>query len=527
MYQNKFGIVTKGKKPQKKNENSIVTPSNRDGSVVVDQNYARSVAYGFQMDTDAKFNNETELIHKYRQISQYPEVENAIEDIVNEAIVYDDNELYPVKLNLNNVKISSGIKEQIVEEFDNILDLFDAQKLDEDFKTWYVDGRTHYFIDIDIENQQDGINEIRYIEPFKIKKIKEIKRTKNAEGIDVIEDIDEYYLFNDMGINENSTSGIRISKESIIYSCSGLMDSASGNILSYIHKAIKPANQLRMLEDATVIYRVSRAPERRVFYIDVGNLPKIKAEQYVQDTISRFTNKIVYNATTGELNNSTKQLSMLEDFYMPRREGGKGTEITTLPSGQNLGELGDVMYFQNKLYKSLNVPQSRFQSDGGFNLGRASEISRDEVKFAKFINKLRRKFSSVFLEALRIQLIAKKIINVDEWDTIQKNAIINFAEDNYFSELKQNEIFNNRIQTLNNIDTYVGKYFSEEWVKKNVLMQDDTEISEIKKQIDKEKPIEDEESNTDDGKEQDFKLPEPPEHNDPKNLDKTEKENNE
>ena len=461
---------------------SVVPPAADDGSTVLSSINAGAY-YGLVLDVEGVIKNENDLIRRYREVSQYADCDMAIEDIVNEAIISDtDNKT--VELNLDDLKVSESIKKKLRDEFDEALRLLKFEDRGHDiFRTWYIDGRLYYHIMIDENRVKDGILELRPIDPRKIRRIKNITKEKNAQGVEVVKKVEEFYLFNDKGITESTTQGIKMSIDSVVYTPSGLVDANTGMMLSYLHKAIKPVNQLKLIEDSLVIYRISRAPERRIFYIDVGNLPKIKAEQYVNDIMNRFRNKIVYDASTGEVRDDKKHMSMLEDFWMPRREGGKGTEITTLGGGQNLGQIEDINYFQNKLYQALNVPLSRLKPDDGFNLGKSSEITRDEVKFNKFITRIRKKFSTLFLEVLRVQLIAKGIIRADEWDDIKQYIRFDFQKDNFFSELKDNEIMQQRMGLLQTVDQYVGKYYSIEWIKKNVLMQTDDDIKEIGKQI--------------------------------------------
>ena len=389
---------------------SVVPPTNQDGSTVVNSGVNAGGYYGMVVDLDASLKNENDLIRRYREISQYTDCDAAIEDIVNEAIIADEDKK-TVQIVLDNLKVSNGIKTKIEDEFNNVLKLLKFQERGHElFRQWYVDGRLYYQILFDEENVRAGIHELRYIDPRKIKKIKNVKKQKNPQGVEIVTTIDEFYLYNDKGITEQSTQGVKLPIDSVVHCPSGVLDSNTGMMLSHLHKAIKPTNQLKMIEDSLVIYRISRAPERRIFYVDVGNLPKLKAEQYVNDIMNKFRNKIVYDATTGETRDDRRHLSMMEDFWMPRREGGKGTEISTLPGGQNLGAIEDIEYFQNKLYHSLNVPVSRMQQSEGFSIGRSNEITRDEVKFNKFIVRLRRKFSVLFLEALKIQLVAKNVI---------------------------------------------------------------------------------------------------------------------
>ena len=462
---------------------SIVAPSPIDGSTVINTGVNAGGYYGLVMDLEGIVKNENDLIRRYREVAQYSDCDSAIEDIVNEAIVAVEDK-QPVEIVLDDVKISESIKKKIRDEFDNILKVLNFEDRGHElFRTWYIDGRLYFHILIDENNIKQGIQELRYIDPRKIRKIKNIKKEKDAKGIEVVKEIEEFYLYNDKGITESATQGVKLSIDSVVHVPSGYMDNNTGMTLSYLHKAIKPVNQLKMIEDALVIYRISRAPERRIFYIDVGNLPKLKAEQYVSDIMNKFRNKIVYDATTGETRDDRKHLSMMEDFWMPRREGGKGTEITTLPGGQNLGEIQDIEYFQSKLFHSLNVPISRLQQQQGFSIGRSTEISRDEVKFNKFIVRLRKKFAHLFLHAIRVQLIAKGIIRDDEWDDIKHYVRFDFIEDNHYSELKDSEIMMQRVQTLQLLDPYVGKYYSMEWIRQNVLQMEEEEVNEIKKQI--------------------------------------------
>ena len=483
-----FGFEIKRKQGQELP--SVVPPSAIEtGSTVVNTGVNAGGYYGMVMDLEGTIKNENDLIRRYREVSQYSDCDGAIEDIVNEAIVADEDRR-SVELELDELKVSASIKTKIKEEFDNVLRIlkFD-ERAHELFRSWYIDGRLYYQILIDEENIKQGIVELRYIDPRKIRRIKNIKKERNKQGVDVVKEIEEYYLYNDKGITEQTTQGVKLALDSVVYCPSGYVDQNTGMMMSYLHKAIKPVNQLKMIEDSLVIYRISRAPERRIFYIDVGNLPKLKAEQYVTDIMNKFRNKIVYDATTGETRDDRRHLSMMEDFWMPRREGGKGTEITTLPGGQNLGEIQDIEYFQQKLYHALNVPISRLQPQQGFSIGRSQEISRDEVKFNKFIVRLRKKFSVLFSNALRVQLIAKGVIRADEWDEIRPFLKYDYLEDNHFSELKDSEILMQRIQSLQAMDPYVGKYYSQAWVRKNILRLDEDDIEQIEKQIANEQEI--------------------------------------
>lgn len=476
-----FGFEIKRKKDQ--GLASVVMPAPDDGSTIVN---SAGGYYGMVLDLDSIIKNENDLIKRYREISLYPDCDAAIEDIINEAIVSEDNKS-AVSIVLDHVKLSSAIKSKIHDEFVTILrKLKFDEKCNEIFRAWYIDGRLYYHILLDVNKPKDGIVELRYIDPRKIRKIKEVIKERGPNGTDIVTGVDEYYLYNDKGITEGRTQGIRLSIDSVIFVPSGVVDSNTGMSLSHLHKAIKPVNQLKMIEDSLVIYRITRAPERRVFYIDVGNLPKLKAEQYVNDIMNKFKNKVVYDATTGETRDDRRHLSMLEDFWMPRREGGKGTEITTLQGGQSLANIEDVNYFQNKLYQALSVPVTRLRQDTGFTLGKASEITRDEVKFSKFINRLRVKFSKLFLQALRVQLIAKSIISPDDWEDLEQDIKFDFMKDNFFAELKGTEILQGRLNMLQAIEPFVGKYYSVEWVRKHVLHQSDEEIEEIDGQIEDE-----------------------------------------
>jgi hypothetical protein len=484
-----FGLELGGKKkPVKENPLSIVPPNSEDGSTIVTTASGAANYYGLVLDMDSIVKNENDLIRRYREIAQYSDCDSAITDIVNETIVSEDDK--SLELNLDNLKVSDSIKKSITSEFEEVLKLLDFEEFGPDiFRQWYIDGRVYYQVLIDPNNVRKGITELRKIDPRKIRKIKNVVKQRNEKGIDVVKSIDEFYLYNDKGISENTTQGVRLTLDSVIYCPSGLIDPNTGMTLGHLHKAVKPTNQLKMMEDAVVIYRISRAPERRIFYVDVGNLPKLKAEQYVNDIMNKFRNKIVYDASTGEIRNDRKHISMMEDFWMPRREGGKGTEITTLPGGQTLGQIEDIQFFQNKLYQALNVPLGRLQPQQGFSLGRSTEITREEVKFNKFVQRLRKKFSNLILDALRIQLVVKGIIREDEWKEIKSDIFFDFQKDNYFTELKESEILNQRIATLMQIAPFVGTYYSIEWVQKNVLMQSDEDIKDIMAQNKENPPI--------------------------------------
>ena len=479
-----FGFEIKRK--QDRELPSVVAPNPaQDGSTVVSTSVGINAGgyFGQVMDLEGVIKNENDLLRRYRQIAQYGDCDTAIENIVNEAIVSVEKD-QSVEIILDDVKVSEGIKNKIRDEFQEMLRMFKFEhRGHEIFKQWYVDGRIYYHVVLDPKRPKDGILELRQIDPRKIRRIKKVQRTKNEKGLEIVKPQEEYYLYNDKGISENNVNGVKMSLDSIIDVPSGNVDANTGMSLSYLHKAIKPVNQLKMIEDALVIYRISRAPERRIFYVDVGNLPKLKAEQYVTDIMNKFRNKVVYDATTGEVRDDRRHLSMMEDFWMPRREGGKGTEITTLPGGQNLGEIQDIEYFQNKLYHAMNVPISRMKEQQGFSIGRSTEISRDEVKFNKFVVRLRKKFTVLFKEALRVQLIAKKIITPEEWDDLSTFMRFNFLEDNHFSELKDAEILQQRLQMLQAADPYIGKYYSIEWARRHILKQPDDVIELIDKQI--------------------------------------------
>lgn len=479
-----FGFEIGRKKDQQSLEDRskvFSAPQNDDGAVVIQS----GSYYGTYVDLDGVVRNEIELITRYREMSMQPEMETAIDEIVNEAIVNDDKDK-GVEIDLDDLKLPDAIKKKITDEFDYILKLLNFGNMGHDlFRRWYVDGRLFYHVVIDEKRPSEGISELRYIDPRRIRKIRELQKTKDTKtGMEIIKRQNEYYLYNERGIiGAHSNMGVRIAVDSIVNVNSGLMDAKRVMVLSYLHKAIKPLNQLRMVEDATVIYRLSRAPERRVFYVDVGNMPTIKAEQYLRDIMVKYRNKLVYDSSTGEIKDDRKHLSMLEDFWLPRREGSKGTEITTLPGGQNLGEIEDVKYFERKLYKALGVPISRLEPSQGFSLGRTTEITRDELKFSKFVNRLRNKFSTLFDDLLRIQLVLKKICTEEEWKEFKEDVWYDFKKDNNFNELKETELLNNRLVILQAVDPYVGRYYSKEWVRKNVLMQSDEDIKEIDEQI--------------------------------------------
>ena len=481
---------------------SVVSPvpeTNQDG---VD-NYIASGFYGQYLDIEGVYRTEHDLIKRYREMAIHPECDGAIEDVVNEALVSD---LYdsPVEIELSNLNASDSLKKVIRNEFKYIKEMMDFdRKCHEIFRNWYIDGRLYYMKVIDIKNPQFGIQDLRYIDPMKMRYIRQEKKPSKRDIASLSSpqqeerplniEFDEYFMYtptpnypSGMISGAGGQKAVKIAKDSIAYCTSGLVDRNKGTVLSYLHKAIKALNQLRMIEDSLVIYRLSRAPERRIFYIDVGNLPKVKAEQYLKEVMNRYRNKLVYDANTGEVRDDRKFMSMMEDFWLPRREGGRGTEITTLPGGQNLGELADIEYFQKKLYRALGVPESRIASDGGFNLGRSSEILRDELKFAKFVGRLRKRFAQMFNDILRTQLILKNIVSPEDWDLMSDHIQYDFLYDNQFAELKESELVNGRLATLATIEPYIGKYFSQEYVRKRILRQTDSEIIEIDEQIEKE-----------------------------------------
>ena len=470
-------------------QQSFTPPANEDGALTI----TSAAYYGTYVDLDGTAKNEVELISRYREMAMQPEIESAIDDIINEAICQDDDG-QSIKIILDDLKQPEKIKTAIKDEFNTVLRLFNYKNMGQDiFRRYYVDGRLYYHIIVDRENPAQGVKELRYIDPRKLRKVREIKKQKDERtGAEIMKVINEYYLFNDKvttgGSNNFGPVGVRITVDSIVSVVSGLMDSRRAVVLSYLHKAIKPLNQLRMIEDATVIYRISRAPERRIFYIDVGNLPKLKAEQYLRDIMVKYKNKLVYDSATGEVRDDRKHLSMLEDFWLPRREGGKGTEITTLPGGQNLGELEDVKYFEKKLYKALCVPVSRLNPEtSGFSLGRSNEITRDELKFAKFVDRLRSKFSELFDQAMRVQCVLKGICTNEEWNEFKEYIHYDFIKDNNFSELKEAELMTNRLQLLGSVDPYTGRYFSQAWIQRNVLRLTDDDIMTMEKEIEQEK----------------------------------------
>ena len=495
-----FGFSIEDSDPKSSSIVSPVPPNNEDG---VDH-YLSSGFFGSYLDIEGVYRTEFDLLRRYREMSLHPEVDSAIEDIVNEAIVSDSDDS-PVKIELSNLNASDGIKDKIRSEFKNILDLLDFdKKCHEIYRNWYIDGRLYYHKVIDLKKPEEGIQELRYIDAMKMRYVRKTKKDNKNPGIlvrkntedpmdYVFPEVEEYFLYTpkpNYPVNNPSamgdTKGVKIAKDAIAYCTSGLVDRNKGNTLSYLHKAIKSLNQLRMIEDSLVIYRLSRAPERRIFYIDVGNLPKQKAEQYLRDVMSRYRNKLVYDANTGEIRDDKKYMSMLEDFWLPRREGGRGTEISTLPGGQNLGEITDIDYFKKKLYKSLNVPPSRMDGDSGFNLGRSSEILRDELKFSKFVGRLRKRFSNMFNDMLKTQLILKNICTPEDWELMSEHIQYDFLYDNHFSELKESELMTERLNMVATAEPYVGKYFSQDYLRRKILRQSDEDIIEQDKLIEKE-----------------------------------------
>jgi len=468
-------------------QEKFTEPSSEDGTIEV----AGGGFYSTHLNTDGRERTEMDLVRRYRDISQQPECDSAIEDIVNEGIVSNEKDA-AVAIELDRLMMPEKIKTRIREEFDTVLQLLDFDTKGHDiFRRWYVDGRIFYHKVIDKNNPKKGIQELRYIDPKKIKKVKQVKKNlKKGSQIELIKNVQEYYMYNDKGLASGTSQGIKIAPDSITYVPSGLIDQNKGHVLSYLHKAIKPVNQLRMIEDSLVIYRVSRAPERRIFYIDVGNLPKIKAEQYLKDVMNRYRNKLTYDASTGEIRDDRNHMSMLEDFWLPRREGGRGTEISTLAGGSNLGEIDDITYFKQKLFRSLNVPISRLEAESGFSLGRSTEITRDELKFTKFVQRLRKKFTPVFTDVLKTQLILKGVITLEDWKKISQHIQYDFLQDGHFAELKAAELMRDRIDMLGSIESYIGTFYSKNWVQKNVLNLTDHEIENMQKEIDLEAEIE-------------------------------------
>ena len=497
-----FGFSIEDTEPLSPSAVSPVPPNNEDGN----DHYMSSGFFGSYVDIEGVYRTEFDLIKRYREMALHPETDSAIEDIVNEAVVSDSNDS-PVEIELSNLNASDGIKSNIRKEFKYILDLLDFdKKAHEIYRNWYIDGRIYYHKIIDLKKPEDGIQELRYIDAMKMRYVRQQKKKpndgKNNQLVNLrsndpmdydFPELEEYFIYNPKSQyptgNPSATGasqGIKIARDAITYCTSGLVDRNKGSTLSYLHKAIKSINQLRMIEDSLVIYRLSRAPERRIFYIDVGNLPKMKAEQYLRDVMMRYRNKLVYDANTGEIRDDKKSMAMLEDFWLPRREGGRGTEITTLPGGQNLGEITDIEYFKKKLYRSLNVPPSRMDGEGGFNLGRSSEILRDELKFTKFVSRLRKRFSNMFNDMLKTQLILKNVITPEDWEVMSEHIQYDFLYDNHFSELKEAELMNERLALAATAEPYIGKYYSQDYVRRKILRQTDVEIIEQDKLIEDE-----------------------------------------
>ena len=469
-----------GKPAEAKQAFTVASPD--DGTTTI----SAGGYFGQYLDMEVTAKNDIDLIKRYREIAQHPECDMAIEDIINETIVSDERDA-SVSVSLDKLAVSDAIKAKVRDEFDEVLRLLNFDEKGHDiFRRWYVDGRIYFHKVIDPKSPRKGLTEIRYIDPRKIKKVREVakKRDNKGKGVEVMETTAEWFVYNEKGISSaNSNAGLKIAADSITYVTSGVIDQTKNMVMGHLHKAIKPTNQLRMIEDAVVIYRIVRAPERRIFYVDVGNLPKVKAEAYLRDVMARYRNKLVYDAATGEIRDDRKHMSMLEDFWLPRREGAKGTEVSTLSGGQNLGEISDVEYFQKKLYQSLNVPMSRLDSDNGFNMGRAAEITRDELKFTKFVARLRKRFTGVFNDILKTQLVLKGIITIEDWSRIKEHIQYTFLKDGYFAELKNAEILRERLSLAQEVSPYVGKYYSVEYVRKHILQQTDEDIIEIDGQI--------------------------------------------
>ena len=489
---NLFGFtIQRNEKPELLNQ-SFVTPVGDDGVATVNA----GGYFGTYVDIDASARSEADLISKYREIASYPDCDFAIEDIVSDSIANTDNEP-PISINLDKLNLSDVVKKSIKNEFDYIVRLLDFnEKAHDIFKRWYIDGRLYYQKMIDTKNPKKGILELRFIDPKKIRKVREVKKERHNNGVELISKIDEFYVYNEKGLSyvpgvaptSSANSAIKIAPDTIAFCPSGVLDLDRNIVLGYLHKAIKPVNQLKMMTDSLVIYRLSRAPERRVFYIDIGNLPKLKAEQYMRDVMAKYRNKVVYDSATGEIKDDRKFMTMLEDFWLPRREGGRGTEITTLPGGENLGQIADIEYFQKKVYQSLNVPWSRFAEQSGFNFGRQAEINRDELKFGKFISRLQKKFSVIFQDILETQLVLKGIITETDWDEIRDNILYTYSQDQYYQELKDAENLRNRVDVLNQIQPYIGTYFSTSYVRKKVLRMTDQDVEQIEMENEEDPP---------------------------------------
>ena len=475
---------------------SVVPPNDDDGvGYVTSPNYH----YGLHMDiyADLQAKDQNDLVKKYRTAGSHPEVDMAIEEIVNETIVVPQDDEKIVSVNLHEVKVSASIKKKVVEEFDGILNMLSFNERAHDmFKNWYIDGRLYHHLLVDNQNLKQGIQEIRYIDSMKIRKVRHVRKSdKNDDGIELVQRVDEFYIYDEKWEdgeknkyspnNAKNNKAIKLSNDSVSYVTSGLLDESKAKIISHLHKALRPINQLRMMEDSLIIYRLARAPERRIFYVDTGNLPKGKAEAYLNSLMTKYRNKLVYDQATGELKDSRKHMTMLDDFWLPRREGGRGTEVTTLPGGQNLGEIDDIRYFQRKVYQALNVPVSRLEQEQAYSLGRATEITREEIKFQKFVTRMRQRFSKLFTGVLKQQLILKGIITESDWIELFHNKIkVDFYKDNHYSELKDAEVLQNRFQLMDQVSSYIGEYVSKEWVQKNVLRMTDEEAQQIQKDID-------------------------------------------
>ena len=510
-----FGWEVKKKESDK--AKSFVAPSDEEGTLDI---AGGAGFFGQYLSYDKAARNDYELVRKYRQTSENPECDQAIEDIINEAITADETDI-SVAVNLDWVPLSMSIKRKIDDEFKEVLTLLQWKKKGHDiFRRWYIDGRIFFHKLIEEKSPRKGITEVRFIDPKFIKKIREIEKDKVEGGVEIVKSVKEWYIYNEAGVypalpaiggSASQQQGLRISADAIAYVPSGLYNPTTNQVYSLLQKAIKPTNQLRMIEDAVVIYRIARAPERRIFYIDVGNLPKPKAEAYMKEIMAKYRNKVVYDSNTGEIMDDRNQMSMLEDFWLPRREGGRGTDVSTLSGGQNLGELEDIKYFQKKLYKSLNIPISRLESEGGFNMGKSTEITRDEIKFSKFIQRLRKKFAELFQDMLKTQLILKGIITDEDWTKVKEFIVYDFKDDNHFQELKEIEILNERMTVLQAINDYVGTYYSVEYVRRYVLRQSDTEIEAIDKQIEQEKKddVMDDDAGLDPGRPIGSNMPEP------------------
>ena len=478
-----FGFqITRAK--DKGEQASFVLPDPESGATTTAGFYSEF------LDIEGQTKSESDLIRRYRSTSEHPECDLAIEDIINESINVDEYR-QAVSINTDNLPYSSKIKKRIRDEFSQVLKLLDfTNKAHDVFRRWYIDGRIYFHKIVDEEDPQKGIQELRYIDALKIKRIRKIEKAETKKKSPTLKVLEDYYLYNEQGVTSANTgssgpvsASLKITADAIAMCASGLFDPSKALVLSYLHKAIKPVNQLRMIEDAVVIYRISRAPERRIFYIDVGNLPKVKAETYLKDVMNRYRNKLVYNASTGEIKDDRQQMSMLEDFWLPRREGGRGTEITTLPGGQNLGEIDDIVYFQKKLYRSLNIPVSRLESDSGFSLGRGAEITRDEVKFTKFVQKLRNKFNTLFNDILKTQLILKGVIAEEDWQGIKENLSYSYMKDGHYAEMRDMDVLRDRLDILNSMEPYIGDWFSKEYVQKHVFRMTQLEIDTMEKQI--------------------------------------------